>query len=93
MSARKKVSSVATALETVRRDPRVRSAWSEGADGLSDYRPGECESLWADLAPGFQYDGEHSLHEDSGSDLITALAAVVSCDCDGCTKELGKARS
>lgn len=80
------------AIDTLCADPRVTNAWSEGDNGCGGYREGHVEDVWVDLAPGFISDEEtHSIHEDTADRLLSALAGVRPCDCDGCLAELAKA--
>lgn len=52
-------------LDRVARDPRVVEVWSEDEDGY-----------WAQLAPGYNWEGCSCLHEWSARALIAALGAV-----------------
>lgn len=78
-------SPIQKAIDDLKADPRVASAWSEGDNGCENYRPGHVEDVWVDLQPGFVSElGTHSLHEDTPARLRMALSQVEPCDCPGC---------
>ncbi len=66
-------------LAAIARDPRVKSAWDEGDDGL-----------WFDLKPGFRIRGyeTHAAHESTVKDLRARLRDIEPCNCADCTEVL-----
>jgi hypothetical protein len=54
-------------LDRMARDPRVVEIWDEGADGI-----------WAELAPGHNFDGSSCLHEWTVRDLLRAWRTRIS---------------
>ncbi len=62
-------------LKQIKRDPRVLSVWQEDDCGELEY--------WAELAPGYSWEGVHTLHEATVKDLALALSCVVKCSDKG----------
>ena len=54
-------------LDTMACDPRIIEIWDEGADGI-----------WAQLAPGYNFDGSSCLHEWTVRALIKAWRTQIS---------------
>ena len=54
-------------LDRMAQDPRVVEIWDEDADGI-----------WAQLAPGYNFDGSSCLHEWTVRDLLLAWRTKIS---------------
>ena len=54
-------------LDAMARDPRIVEIWDEDADGI-----------WAQLAPGYNFDGCSCLHEWTVRDLLRAWRTQIS---------------
>lgn len=64
---------------TIQKHPRVTSAWKEDEGG----KP----SLWAELRVGWAFEGCHSAHEYTATDLLRAINSASPCSCDDCGEE------
>lgn len=62
-------------LMRMERDPRVKSAWSEGEDGY-----------WIELRAGWNWDDCHYLHEYTIAALRRVLRTVKPCACAHCAE-------
>lgn len=60
-------------LAEIKADPRIVKVWQK-PDCRLDCKNGL--SYWAELAPGYRWEGCSSLHEDNIRNLSNALAAV-----------------
>lgn len=54
-------------LDRMTRDPRIVEIWDEGDEGI-----------WAQLAPGYNFDGSSCLHEWTVRDLLQAWQSQIS---------------
>lgn len=59
--------------------PRVLSAWNETED--------EVLSLWAELRPGWSFEGTHCVHRESVAALLRDVVNADLCDCAHCAKK------
>jgi hypothetical protein len=59
--------------------PRVLSAWDETVD--------EVPSLWAELRPGWAYEGTHCVHRESVAALLRDVVSAEPCDCEHCAEK------
>jgi hypothetical protein len=58
-------------LDKLAQDPRIVEIWSEQDSG---------DGLWAQLAPGYNWEGSSCLHEYNCRDLIDKLSEVTKGD-------------